>query len=166
MPRVDSTTESRETRLARAVKECMLAKPKTSATRKELVMTVEYKFKSRHHYDAYQNDPAIFGDEAKSASGWLSFRRTNEPVLTVEVDEHSAFLALQEWGRLWSTALARSPRHTLALLLPCTRTIPDLRRVSTLAMATTTVSLAGTMLVSLEWLGVTRQTYATLSPTH
>lgn len=76
-------------------------------------MTVEYKFKSRRHYDAYQKDPAIFGDEAKSASGWLSFRRTNEPVLTVEVDEHSVFLALQEWGALVEHGLgAFAKAHT------------------------------------------------------
>ena len=78
---------------------------------------MEYKFSSQRDYEACQQDSILFDEEAKSASGWLSFRRTNEPVLTVEVDEHSAFLALQEWGALVAHGLgafAKANNHVVA----------------------------------------------------
>ena len=68
---------------------------------------MEYRHQSRNDYDFFRQNPSSFGDEHKSATGWLSFRRTKEPILTVEVDEDSAFLALEEWGSLAEHGLGR-----------------------------------------------------------
>lgn len=68
---------------------------------------VEYKHQSRTDHELFQKNHTFFGDEHKSATGWLSLRRTKEPILTVEIDENSAFLAFDDWSFLVEYCLGK-----------------------------------------------------------
>ena len=68
---------------------------------------VEYRHQSQADYDLFRRNRNFFGDEHKSTTGWLSLKRTKEPILTLEVDENSIFLAFDDWGFLAEHGLGR-----------------------------------------------------------
>ena len=61
---------------------------------------MEYRCSSRAIYEMGSDHPDIDYEKraGNEVTGWLSFRRTKEPILTAELDENSFFLAFSDWG--------------------------------------------------------------------
>ena len=61
-------------------------------------MTIEKRYDSENSYNlAKRNPDYAMGDKGEDP-GFLSFRKSNAPIRTVELDEDSFFLAFQEWS--------------------------------------------------------------------